>query len=818
MAALHRSMAAPAHVEGEDNVMIKSNRRTARYFRTAAAAALAAGAVLTEDMEAAAQSAIDEITVTARKREENLQDVPVSVTALTFDTLQSQGITNVREVAELIPGLTFQESFGRRDDRPGLRGLTSIGDPSFGVESGVSIFIDGVYIAGDSSTFGLRDIERVEVVRGPQSALYGRNSYAGAINFVTRAPGDEVSGTVTGRAARYGEYEASAYVAAPIVPGLSGSLFGRYYTYDGEYTNSFDNSDDVGDEETISIAGALFAEPNERVSLRARVAYQEDDDGHIPFTMQVADTDFAGDGINPNGGDDYFVGALPGAENNIVGPLNEDLLFTSGMERETIIVTARGDFDLGRGFSATLLGGYYNEDRQTGSDSAPAGTIDSGLSLLPFDDQQLESFSLEARIDSPQDQRIRGSAGFFFFDEERNNITVNYENIASFTPVGPRPDSVAEGLALGQTDPTNPSALESGENDRGTTNWAVFGLVAIDLLEQLTLTGEFRYAEDEKRITGFDSDEPGVEQFPDKITFDSFNPRVILEYKATDDVLLYASVAKGNKPGGFNNNANRDPQPILTLFGGDREPTFGEETAWTYEGGAKTTWADGRLRINVSGYYSDVENAQLTQTYSWCVGLPSPFCFFVPGGEFRAGANIINIPEVRVIGGELEVGASLNDYIDLNIGYAFTDSEIQRGESRDHGRLFFPFDGENTLGESELAGLKFPRISRHQVNVVASGEYPTDYGSLFMNLSGSYESERFVQVSNLAVIPEAFILNARAGVNLNSGVQLALFGRNILDEDAPVDALRFRDGDFVRAFQIANRKGATIGGEVIFNF
>ncbi|MEL7028875.1 MAG: TonB-dependent receptor, partial [Pseudomonadota bacterium] len=635
---------------------------TGRFYATAAVAALAAGAVLTEDMVAAAQTLTDEIIVTARKREENLQDVPISVTALTSQALQQQGITSIREVAELIPGLTFQESFGRRDDRPGLRGLTSIGDPSFGVESGVSIFIDGVYIAGDSSTFGLRDIERVEVVRGPQSALYGRNSYAGAINFVTKAPGDEFAGTVTGRAARYGEFEASATVSGPLVPGLKGSLYGRYYTYDGQYTNSFNDSDDVGDEETISIAGALFADPNDRVSLRARVAYSEDDDGHIPFTMELANTDFAGDGINPQAGDDYFVGTLPGAENDIVGPLNEDLLFVSGMERETLILTARGDFDLGRGFTATLLGGYYDEDRQTGSDSAPLGTLNSGFSLLPFSDQQLQSFSVEARVDSPRDQRIRGGLGFFYFDEERDNLTVSYENLGSFVDVGPRPASVEEGLAL---DPADPARLGFGENDRDTTNWAVFGEVIIDLIDQVTLTGEFRYAEDEKSIVGFNNDEPGVEQFPAKATFNSFNPRVILEFKPTDDHLIYASVAKGNKPGGFNDNSNRDPQPILTLFGGDQEPTFDEETAWTYEAGVKTTWADGRLRINASGFYSDVEDAQLTQTYSWCIGFPSPFCFFVPGGEFRAGANIINIPEVRVIGGELEVAAALSEYIDL---------------------------------------------------------------------------------------------------------------------------------------------------------
>lgn len=746
----------------------------------------------------AATSGRDTITVTARRREENLQDVPVSVTAIGAETLQEQGVTSIREVAQRIPGLTFQESFGRRDDRPGLRGLTSIGDPSFGVESGVSIFVDGVYIAGDSSTFGLRDVERIEVVRGPQSALYGRNAYAGAINFVTAKPSDELGGTITGRAARYGEYEGSALVGGKIAEGLSGTLYGRFYTYDGEYTNSFDGSTDVGDEQTWSVAGSLFFEPSDRVSFRTRVAYAEDDDGHIPFTMELANTSFnpASPGIGPFAGDDYFVGELPGAVNNIVGPLNEDLLFQSGMERQTLIATGRADIELGSGFMGTILGGYYSEDRLTGSDSAPLGTLSSGLSLFALGDQDLSSYSIEARIDSPQDNRIRATVGGFYFSEDRNNIGYSYDNAGAFTPVV-RPPSIEAGVALAGT--ADPSALDVGETLRETDNWAVFGSIAIDIMEQLTLTGEGRYSEDKKTV--------GPTQ-PDQRTFTSFNPRVILEYHASDDVLVYGSVAKGNKPGGFNNANNRDTIPIINLVGGERLPSFVEEEAWTYEIGAKTSFFDNRFTANATVYRSEVDNAQLTQTYAW---LTSAF-------SFPTGANIINIPEVTIMGAELEMAYQLNDNVDFTFGYAYVDSEIRSGTSRDYGRLFAPFNGQNTLGENSIAGQKFPRISPHQLNAATSINVPMSWGEGFLNVNGSYESSRFVQTANLASVPEAFLLNARAGVRLDGGIEVAVFGRNILNEEAPVDALRFRDGDFRRAFQIANRKGATFGGEIIFNF
>lgn len=402
-----------------------------RRLSTAAVCALAAVPTTTgwaQDGTSQDAISLEQIIVTARKHEEGLQDVPLSVTALTAESIRQQGINSVRELATQIPGLTFQESFGRRDDRPGIRGLTSIGDPSFGVESGTAIFVDGVFIAADTSSFGLQDLERVEMVRGPQSALYGRNAYSGAINFATRTPGDELGVYGLARAARFDEYDISAGVDGPIVPGtLWGGLYARYYSLGGEFTNSF-NDARIGDEETYAIAGNVYFEPVETVRVRGRVAYSEDDDGHIPFTMVLADTDFEGDGIGPFDGDDYFVGDLPGVDNRVVGPLNEDLLFVSGMERETVITTLRADIDVFAGHTLSILGGYHHEDRQTGSDSAPLGPLFSGLSMFPFSDQDLEDWSVELRLESPQDQRIRWLVGLFYYEDDRESFGVSYDN------------------------------------------------------------------------------------------------------------------------------------------------------------------------------------------------------------------------------------------------------------------------------------------------------------------------------------------------------------------------------------------------------
>ncbi|MGI9229645.1 MAG: TonB-dependent receptor [Gammaproteobacteria bacterium] len=794
---------------------------------------------------------LEEIIVTARKREENLQDIGISVTPITRATLEQQSINSIRELAKQVPGLTFQESFGRRDDRPGIRGQTSIGTIDFGVESGTSIFVDGVYVNADTSAFGLHDLERVEVVRGPQSALYGRNAYAGSINFVTAPPPDETEIRVKARYGSYDEGEGSFSISGSLTDNLAATLYARYYTYNGQFTNTYDDSDDVGDEETQSIAGTFFYNFGENISIRTRVAYSKDDDGHIPFTMVAPNDDRSGNGFDANGVDDYYVGKLPAPKDlptndfqpthkdtsvtltaarvgeDLVGPLNEDLLLQSGMKRETFIITTRADLTNDAGYQMSLLLGYHNEDRQTGSDSASLGVVDSGLSMFPYSDRDLEDFSLELRLDSPQDSRLRYGGGFFYYKDELVENQYSYDGAGTIAsqlnriemPPGTTATNGGQGRPVTVATSLDDTALYLGVTRRETRNLAAYGSISFDILDNLTPTVEFRYAKDKKEIVGAERD--GTDPFTDNLfpasrTFSEISARFLLEYKVNDDLLLYGSYSRGNKPGGFNGNSNRDPQPIFGVFnpvpgshGGQQLASFEEETGETIEFGLKSSWLNNRVNLNASGYFNNVEDAQLTQTYAWCTG--SAFACFSTG-EFIAGANIINIPEVDIYGFEIEASAAVTDNLDVSFGYAYVDSEIKEGTSRDHGRLFGTFNtaAGNDPVLSSVAGNKFPRISPHQFNFAANYIQPVAWGEAFLNLNGAYEDERFVQVSNLAIIPDSFVMNFRGGIRYQN-YEMAVWGKNILDEDSPVDALRFRDGDFVRAFQITNRRGAAFG-------
>ncbi len=206
---------------------------------------------------ASASGPIEEILVTARKRTETLQDTPVAVTAVTADQIQDFGIQSLADISKMTSGLLFDSEFIRGANRPVIRGQANI----LGA-SGVSYFIDGVYISGSIDDYDLGDVERIEIVKGPQSALYGRNTYAGAINLVTRSPADEMRAAVMAEVAGDEEFLVRASISGPISDTLAGGLTLRHYEMGGHVTNEFDGKD-IGEQQSRSISGMLEFTPNE---------------------------------------------------------------------------------------------------------------------------------------------------------------------------------------------------------------------------------------------------------------------------------------------------------------------------------------------------------------------------------------------------------------------------------------------------------------------------------------------------------------------------------------------------------------------------
>ncbi|EED31060.1 TonB-dependent receptor, plug, partial [gamma proteobacterium NOR5-3] len=541
---------------------------------------------------------IEEVMVTARRREESLQEVPVSVAVVDAAAIEARSLQSIDDIARFTPGLSFSKAFGRATERPVIRGLGNVlAGVQFGVESGAAYFVDGVYYPGDLQGLNLNDLERVEVIKGPQSALYGRNSYAGAINFVTKSPTEELSGDVRLLFAEDGEQDLRASVSGPLIPGvLGGSLSLRSYEFDGQWDNQV-TGQTIGDESTDSISGLLEWTPNERLRVRVRGQYQEDEDGTRPLFLQPGTENNCSPGLRslsslPLWGVDnnfqYFCGDIEArpialndqdavGENILRGDVpavggtffgdpysRTDGTPFDGVQREINLASFLMDYEFDSGYALTLSSAYRKEELKTGSDSDHSSVnfkFSAGTPGEPFENgffaisggSEREDYSMELRFDSPQDRDFRWMVGAFYFDQEIDGFNINF------------------GAPNRYETTTTPS------DEQALTNQAVFGSVTYDFSERLTASAEIRYMEEDKTLTdaAFNGDD----------TWSSTTPRFTLNYQVSDAVMLYASYAEGAKPGGFNGS---DGDSVS-------RPIYDQEESVNYELGVKSTMMNGRL-------------------------------------------------------------------------------------------------------------------------------------------------------------------------------------------------------------------------------
>lgn len=762
---------------------------------------------------------LEEIVVTARKLEESLQDTPVAVSAFTERGLDDLQINDVNDIAQLTSGLSFSQAFGRSTDRPVIRGQSNVlAGVQFGVESGTAYFVDGIFFGGNTiQNLNFDALERVEVIKGPQSALYGRNTYAGAINFITKTPSDEFEGTVLGRIAEDDEYEIRGGIAAPIAPGLiSARLDARYYEFGGEYTNQLTGKK-VGSEQSASVAGTVYFTPAPAVSARLRVQYSEQDDGPLPIFLQPAIDNNCFPGFrspafrvgglrvsdNPN---QYFCGVI--APRPELVELNTDPLpdgtpdgtAFDGIENDQWLASLILDYRFLDGWTITSLTGFRDEEQLFGTDSdhsdafilfGPPGVVEPIFANTNRND--VRDWSQEIKVATPQDWRVRGLLGGYYFDQEETQVDLTFQNPIEGEPFG------------------------TPLSDRTTIeNWAVFGLAEVEVIPSVTVTGEFRYQEETKgRVelqNAFDADR----------TFTSFTPRVTVDWQPSDDRLYYFVYAEGVKPGGINGPTG---EPIDAVF-------FDQESSNNFELGTKLSFLNRRLTVNVAGYFIDASDVQLT------TAIPAP-------GTTGAVTSVAsNQGESEILGFELDITAFPIDGLRLNATYAFADAEFTSGcdpfeFTLNTGGLVFP--GGDPVPECDISGRQLPLGSKHQASGSFVWQRPlssqVDY---FVSGDASYESTKFVQVHNQAETGDTFLLNARLGVVWQS-LELTGFVRNLTDEDTIPLATRWfdlrhgfapagipfgelaamgqtADTSFPRGFFATLRRGRTFGAQIRYSF
>ncbi|MEI6418830.1 MAG: TonB-dependent receptor, partial [Sphingomonadales bacterium] len=596
---------------------------------------LATSAAIAADVAAAEDdsSGLAEIVVTARKKSENLQDTPISISAFDSAEIKSARIERLADLAKFTPGLNFTPLFGAQNQLPIIRGAAQ----TFG-QLNVGVFLDGVYLSGKAGVdLELNDLQRIEVVKGPQSALYGRNTFAGAINYVTARPTEELTGGVEGTAGENGLWKVQGSMSGQIAKGIRVRAGAFYRTFDGFYKSSIDGGQvdfakNYGGILTVELA------PTERLLVTLRGTYSKEDNGQPPSNVIAANNfpgaAFAGSTIQRNL---LYTGTVPSIPRNGV---TVDTLSAPGLpggtygDREEIY---RGSAEIAYDFDGaklTSITAYANRDfdftfdgdnvvcRTTGgcqTFGAPfAPNQANGKSDFAFSSAfgHFRDFSQELRLQSTGTGKLQWLVGFFYY----NNETLNTDR--GFVPPTSFPITTYANQAQAYTYPITKT---------NTKAYSGFGSVNYQVTDKFGITAELRYEHEDVQFrqnptnarpandatvcaaTATTRFTPGcagsVAVFNLSNGFKFWTPRLILNYKANDDLLVYASYARGAKTGGFNSALN------IT----DAQRAFFPEYSNNFEVGFKSDLADKRVRLNMAAFYTDWQDQQAA-----CQNAPVP--------------------------------------------------------------------------------------------------------------------------------------------------------------------------------------------------
>jgi len=710
---------------------------------------------------------VGEIIVTSQRREEKLQDVPLSVTAVSGASLIANGVTDLSSLDKLAPGLQFGQS--GNDARPAIRGARTE-NVSNQQDPVVSFFVDGIYRSRTSQALAaFVDVDRVEVLRGPQGTLYGRNSFGGAINVISRAPTAENEGGVTLTVGNYEAIRVEGYVNVPLSDTLSARFSASYDTRDPFVKNTFNPDNGLFDKDETYVRGQLRWEPTDRfdATLRASI-WRQGGNGGADFGYFVA-----GIPVDPNGGSFTFEDVLNARLNRInprVGAGNNapadpdpfrvarDARFDLDTEQRTIDFEANYDFG---GVAAKLLLGY--------ADFSTFRTADADLSIQPsgFEYQldEAETFTQELQFSSTGDGPLAWTVGVFHMTDRTLGVFA-FDRIFNTDPATNLPIT---------TSPAPTSDFNSLA-DVDTDSLAFYGQATYSLTDALRVTGGIRWTRDEKdfsRITNATFTDPLVfngTPFVDSETFEKVTWRGAIEYDLTPDNLFYASVSTGFQAGGFNNSAD-------AVTGG---ASFGPQTITAYEAGFKNSFDGGRLTANLALFWNDFEGLLANQ--------------FVTVAEGTVLTISTNAGAARARGAELEINWRPDSKLNLNAGFTYNDNEFRN----------YILQEPVTGLQQNLNGRKMPFSPDFTARVGATYDIELGNGGTLTPGTNIYYSSSF-STNDIAYAFGEQGEYARIDLNLtyrpqNGAWSLAAFGNNITDQAVLTRTVRFGQNAIVQSF------------------
>lgn len=786
--------------------------------------------------------ALEEIVVTARKREESLQDIPLAISAFTADDIDKSGFKGLEDLSLQVAGLQYHDQGGQRPGRfnPAIRfrGMNVNSNiPTFQLGA---LFVDGIYVLGSTHSIPLDDLERVEVIKGPQAAYFGRNTFGGAVNYITRNPStEEFSGKIQASGATYDEFDVSASVEGPLVEDkLALRVGGRLYTKGAMWTAS--DGGGLGEQSTRSINATLYATPTEQFSMKLRAFYGRDDDGAPAggfiggeennsctgqtFTTNAGETvvpvnwfcngrvPTQGEAISKLGNFQIIDGVTtlrPSIEgqlgltdfliNNVVNAPLPDIysgvpsVDKVGLVRNTYRYSASFNYDFDNGMTATVQGGYNKGEANWIRDQGLSGIAQN----IGRDPQAQEDFSVEARITSNQEDRLRWLAGVNYYDQDFATGGTGGKVVVYCWDTLPNQAASGDGCA-----PIPPLVTGDGtQNTDKVKTLGLFAAVSYDITDDFTINIEGRYQEDRLDKAGQDIDS------------NSILPRVILQYQPSDDTNIYASFSQGVLPGEANPFVvAADAQELAQYqaqFGDRVSAILPEEELDSYEIGWKQSLFDGRANFAAAAYYGEWANqksrvvAIIQETCdganSTSAGCRASDLTPLGGLASLADGTPIFTPRNTTISGtgeiwgvEIEGSAVLAEgwTTDFNVAWAdnkFTDFEANFIQS---------YANFTNVNGNEHG--RYPKWSG-SISSTYTNELTDDW-DWFVRGDAIYFGKTWVDVDNIASCNDYWLFNARAGIE-REDLRVELWVKNLFDDDNWAACARWTD--FTRPIDFA---------------
>jgi iron complex outermembrane receptor protein len=738
---------------------------------------------------------IEEIVVTVRKRAETLLEVPMAITALNSDEIRRRSATGLQDVAAATPGLTYFENLNGTLGSPVIRGLSQT--VIIAPDRNVSLFYHGVFLSAiNASNFQLLDMERVEVAKGPQSALYGRNSFAGAINYVpASANTQKFSGYGEVTAGSDKRYGVRAGLNVPVSNAFAVRVAAGYDSFDGTIKNVLAPGNNAGGYSTFALSWDMLAAPSDNLKVKLFGFYTDDKHESSP-NFEFDNT--CGRAATPPFGPTFFCGPVPTSNQVAIDPRSK------GNQAKGEIVGTEIQYDFGAA-TATASASYVNlyqslyADRDFQTD-ATGGTLYNVLrggvvvgqqrfrSYAGNGPDNTKDYNAELRIASPQNQRLRWLAGTSYYAHTGEATT-----LVGIDSTGLAAGSIISTYNSQAVISTNPfPGTKISDLTRKDKAVGIFGTADFDITDRFGAGAELRW--DREKRQNWDRLNVKLQE----VTYKYWTTRMNLNYKVNDEVRTYVSAAKGFISGFFNGlvdaAAGNLPYPQSLQ-------AYKPSTNWTYEAGIKSSLFDNTLVANLAVYYIEYKDLQI-QSFP-----PAPF----------VTAITVNTGKATSKGAELELNWKATKQLTLGGAYGYSDPKYGDGTI---DLSLARYCGDGSLCTTNASGKSLTRTSNHTLSGSAQWEdnLVGDW-NYYLRADLRYQSKQFTRSNNLQWIPGRTLVNARIGVS-NGPIEVALWGKNLFDKRYDVIAIAQPRYSSILNFitNVAIGEGRTLGATASYRF